>query len=84
MEDKSLKFPIVVDHVLYYVEESRLKDGGLLPEMSGAKPMKGEPDTLSMPGTKRVFSKPDTARAETAGRSLNHIAFYMLQAFAAT
>jgi hypothetical protein len=81
LEDKSLKVPIVFDHVHYYIQESRLKDmEDYYQKMFGAKPVKGEPDTFSMPGGKLVFTKSDTQRADTEGRSLNHIGFNMLNA----
>jgi hypothetical protein len=58
-------------------------------KMFGAKPAKGETDTLIMPGAKLVFTKSPTATSETMGRSLDHIGFNMLNAdalrgFAAT
>jgi len=58
-------------------------------KMFGAKPVKGESDTLGMPGGKLMFAKSTTPAAGTAGRSLDHIGFNMmnadvLKAFAAT
>ena len=90
LEDKALKSPIAFDHVHYYVDESRLREmEDYYTKMFGAKPVKGEPDTLSMPGAKLVFTKSSTPTAETTGRSLDHIGFNMLnadvlKAFAAT
>jgi hypothetical protein len=48
--------------------------------MFGAKPVKGESDTLSVPGAKLVFSKSATRPAPTSGRSLDHVGFNMLNA----
>ena len=81
LEDKALKLPIVFDHVHYYVEESRVKEmEDYYTKMFGAKPVKGEPDTLRMPGGKLVFTKSAAPTAETMGRSLDHIGFNMLNA----
>jgi hypothetical protein len=81
IEDKSLKVPIVFDHVHYYIDEARRKDmEAYYQKMFGATPVKGEPDTFMMPGAKLVFSASDTPRAETSGRSLDHIGFNMLNA----
>jgi len=44
-------------------------------KMFGAKPVKGEANTLSMPGGKLVFSVSATAPAPTMDRTLNHIGF---------
>ena len=90
LEDNTLKAPIVFDHVHYVVQESRKSEmQDYYAKMFGAKPVKGEPDTLSVPGSKLVFTKSATATAETMGRSLDHIGFNMLnadvlKAFAAT
>jgi len=90
LEDKALKAPIVFDHVHYYVEESRLREmQDYYSKMFGAMPVKGEPDTLRVPGAKLIFSKSNTPTAETMGRSLDHVGFNMLnadalRAFAAT
>ena len=81
LEDKSLKVPIAFDHAHYYALESRLKDmEDFYVKMFGAKPVKGEPDTLSMPGGKLIFTKSATAPAETMGRALDHLGFNMLNA----
>jgi hypothetical protein len=81
LEDKTQRVPIAFDHVHYYVESSRLKEmEGFYMKMFGAKAVPGEPDTLSMPGGKLVFSKSDSAMAETMGRSLDHVGFNMLNA----
>jgi catechol 2,3-dioxygenase-like lactoylglutathione lyase family enzyme len=90
IEDKSLKSPIVFDHVHYFIDEARMHDmENYYIKMFGAKPVKGEPDTLDMPGGKLVFSKATTPVTDTMGRSLDHIGFNMLnapalKAFAAT
>jgi catechol 2,3-dioxygenase-like lactoylglutathione lyase family enzyme len=81
LEDKKLKVPIVFDHVHFLVLESRLKEiRDYYMRMFGAKPLKGEANTLSMPGAKLVFTASATAPAETMGRSLDHIGFNMLNA----
>jgi hypothetical protein len=81
LEDKTLKVPIVFDHVHYYVEESRMREiENYYTKMFGARPVKGEPDTLSMPGGKLVFTKSTSPIAETMGRSLDHVGFNMLNA----
>src|SRR6266852_4691098 len=47
LEDKTLKSAIVFDHVHYFVEESRMHEmENYYTKMFGAKPEKGEPDTL--------------------------------------
>lgn len=90
LEDKTLKAPIVFDHVHYFVQESRLREmQDFYMKMFGVRPVKGEPDTLNMPGGKLVFTKSAAPTAETMGRSLDHIGFNMLnadalKAFAAT
>jgi len=90
IEDKTLTSPIVFDHVHYYVDEARMREmEAYYTKMFGAKPVKGEPDTLDMPGGKLVFTKATAPVAETMGRSLDHIGFNMLnapalKAFAAT
>src|SRR6266851_7466476 len=81
LEDKTLKVPIAFDHVHYYVQESRMREmEDYYTKMFGAKPVKGEPDTLSMPGGKLVFTKSASVTPETMGRSLDHIGFNMLSA----
>jgi len=90
LEDKSLRIPIVFDHVHYFPDESRMREmEDFYTKMFGAKPVKGESDTLGMPGGKLMFTKSTTPTAGTAGRSLDHIGFNMmnadvLKAFAAT
>src|SRR5882672_9808392 len=45
LEDKTLKVPIVFDHVHYYVQDSRMREmEDYYTKMFGAKPVKGEPD----------------------------------------
>lgn len=81
LEDKTLKAPIVFDHAHFYVDESRLKEvEDYYARMFGAKPVKGEPDTLGMPGGKLVFTKSATPRELNGGRALDHIGFNMLNA----
>ena len=81
LEDKKLKVPIVFDHVHFLVLESRLKEiKDYYSRMFGAKPVKGEANTLSVPGGKLVFSASATAPEQTMGRSLDHIGFNMLNA----
>ena len=76
LEDKSLKVPIVFDHVHIYALEPQIKDmEGYYVKTFGAKPVKGEADTLSIPGGKLVFSKADTAPMPTNGHSLMHFGF---------
>jgi len=76
IEDKSLKVPLVFDHAHFYVVESDLpKIQDYYAKMFGAKPVKGEPNTLSMPGGKLVFSVSSTAPLPTIGRTLDHIGF---------
>jgi hypothetical protein len=48
--------------------------------MFGAQPVKGEPNTLNMPGAKLVFTGTAVAPVPTMGRSLDHIGFNMLNA----
>ena len=80
LEDKTLKAPIVFDHVHYYVDESRMREmEEFYAKMFGAKQVNGEPDTLSIPGAKLMFSK-SANPATTMGRSLDHIGFNMLNA----
>ena len=79
LEDKSLKVPIVFDHVHYYMDEARLKPmEDFWVKMFGAKPVKGEADTFTMPGGKLIFTKTATPPLPTSGRSLDHIGFNML------
>jgi hypothetical protein len=81
LEDKSLKTPIVLDHVHYYTEEARLKPmEDYFAKMFGAKPVAGKADTLSMPGGDLVFSKSEIAPLPTTGRTLDHVGFNMLNA----
>jgi catechol 2,3-dioxygenase-like lactoylglutathione lyase family enzyme len=81
LEDKSLKVPIVFDHVHYYTDEARLKAmEDYYAKMFGAKPVNGKADTFSMPGGNLVFSKSDTAPLPTTGRTLDHVGFNMLNA----
>jgi hypothetical protein len=70
---------------IYYADEPRLKAmEDYYTKMFGAKPVKGEADTLGMPGGKLVFSKSDTAPATTSGRTLDHVGINMLTAEALT
>ena len=81
LEDKGLKVPIVFDHVHYYVEEPRLKPmEDYYARMFGAKPVKGEADTFTVPGGKLILSKSATVPMTTAGRTLDHVGFNMLDA----
>jgi len=73
VEDKSLKVPIVFDHVHFMVEEA------LIPVMEtyyrdlyGAT---GKGDTLSLPGGNLVFSKSATPTISPTGSSFDHIGF---------
>jgi catechol 2,3-dioxygenase-like lactoylglutathione lyase family enzyme len=76
LEDKTLKFPIVFDHVHFYVPDSQLKDiQDFYVRMFGAKRVEGQADAVSLPGGKLIFSKSDMQRAPTPGRSLDHIGF---------
>jgi len=55
---QELKQPIVFDHAPFYVPEASLQEmENYYKNMYGAKLVKGEPDTLSLPGGKLVFSK---------------------------
>jgi catechol 2,3-dioxygenase-like lactoylglutathione lyase family enzyme len=79
LEDKALKMPIVFDHVHYYIDESRLKAmEDYYAKMFGAKPVKGETDTFTVPGGKLIFAKAATAPLATTGRTLDHVGFNML------
>jgi hypothetical protein len=81
LEDKTLKAPIVFDHVHYYTDEARLKPmEDYYVEMFGAKRVAGKADTLNMPGGNLVFSKSETAPMPTTGRTLDHVGFNMLTA----
>ncbi|OFW27116.1 MAG: hypothetical protein A3J28_05880 [Acidobacteria bacterium RIFCSPLOWO2_12_FULL_60_22] len=81
LEDKSLQVPIVYDHAHFYVPESRLQETqAWYTKMFGAKPVRGEANTLSMPGGMLVFSKSDAPAALNVGRSLDHIGFNALSA----
>jgi len=81
LEDKALKMPIVFDHVHYYMDEARLKAmEDYYVKMFGAKALKGETDTFSMPGWRLIFSKSASAPMPTTGRSLDHVGFNMLNA----
>ena len=76
IEDKSLKVPIAFDHAHFYVAESDLpKIEDYYAKMFGAKPIKGEPNTLGMPGGKLIFSVSATPSVPTIGRTLDHIGF---------
>ena len=76
LEDKKLKLPIVFDHVHFYVPESGLQEiEGYYTKMFGAKPVRDESDTLSLPGGKLVFSKSATPTKSPTGSSLDHIGF---------
>ena len=76
LEDKSLKVPIVFDHIHFYASESILKEEEDYYTLGfGAKPVRGEPDTFSLPGGKLVFSKSATPTVSPTGRSLDHIGF---------
>jgi hypothetical protein len=81
LEDKAVKAPIVFDHVHYYIDEPRLHTmEDYYVKMFGAKPVPGESDSFNMPGGKLVFSKAASAPMSTAGRSLDHVGFNMLNA----
>jgi catechol 2,3-dioxygenase-like lactoylglutathione lyase family enzyme len=81
IEDKSLKVPIVFDHTHFVVETSRMKDmEAFYTKAFGAKPVKGEPDTLMIPGGKLIFTGSPTPTANTVGRTLDHIGMNMLNA----
>ena len=76
IEDKSLKVPIAFDSVHFYVLQADLpKIQEYYAKMFGAKPVKGEANTLSMPGGKLVFTVTATAPLTTVGRTLDHIGF---------
>jgi len=81
LEDRSLKAPIVFDHVHYFMDEPRLHAiEDYYTSMFGAKPVKGEPDTFTMPGGKLIFSKSASAPMPTTGHTLDHVGFNMLNA----
>ena len=81
LEDKTLKVPITFDHTHFYAEESHLKEmESVYTKLFGAKPVRGETDTLIIPGGKLVFSKSATPPQPTKGHSLDHIGFNMLNA----
>jgi hypothetical protein len=76
VEDKALKAPIVFDHIHFYVPEALLQaEEDYYAKGYGAKPVKGEPDTFSLPGGKLMFTKSATATVSPTGRSLDHIGF---------
>lgn len=76
IEDKSLKVPLTFDHAHFYVQQSDLpKIQEYYAKMFGAKPVKGETNTLSMPGGKLVFSVSANPPLPTIGRTLDHIGF---------
>jgi catechol 2,3-dioxygenase-like lactoylglutathione lyase family enzyme len=76
IEDKSLKVPIAYETAHFSVVQSDLpKIQEYYAKMFGAKPVKGEANTLSMPGGKLVFSVTATPPLPTIGRSLDHIGF---------
>ena len=73
VEDKTLKVPIVFDHVHFMVEEA------MIPAMEtyyrdlyGAA---GKGGTLTLPGGNVVFSKSDKPTISPTGSSLDHIGF---------
>ena len=81
LEDKTLKVPIDYDHAHFYVQESSLQPiQAYYTKMFGAKSVRGEANTLSLPGGKLVFSKSDTPAVPNLGRALDHIGFNMLNA----
>ena len=81
LEDKSLKVPIVYDHAHFYVPESDLQPiQAYYTKMFGGKPVRGEANTLNMPGGKLVFSIAAAPRAPNLGRALDHIGFNALSA----
>ena len=81
LEDKALRIPIVFDHIHIYVVASQIKEmEDYYTKTFGAKPVKGEADTLSMPGGKLVFSKTDTPPLLPRGRTLDHFGFNMANA----
>ena len=81
LEDKALKVPIAFDHAHFYLPESQLREiEDFYVKRFGATPVKGETDTLSLPGGKLIFSKSDKPTAPTMGRSLDHIGFNMANA----
>jgi catechol 2,3-dioxygenase-like lactoylglutathione lyase family enzyme len=76
IEDKSIKVPIAFEAAHFYVVQSDLpKIQEYYAKMFGAKPVKGEANTLSMPGGKLVFTVTATAPVPTIGRTLDHIGF---------
>jgi len=79
LEDESLKVvPIAFDHAHFYALESDLQGiQSYYTKMFGAKPVRGEANTLNLPGGKLVFSKSDAPTATTLGRTLDHIGLNM-------
>jgi hypothetical protein len=76
LEDKSLKVPIVFDHVHFYVQEPGLQaEEDYYTKAFDAKPVKGASDTFTLPGAKLLFSKSATPTVSPTGRSLDHIGF---------
>ena len=76
LEDKSLKAPIVFDHVHFYVQEAGLQvEEDYYTKVFGAKPVKGGSDTFSLPGGKLLFSESATPTVSPTGRALDHIGF---------
>jgi catechol 2,3-dioxygenase-like lactoylglutathione lyase family enzyme len=76
LEDKSLKAPIAFEAAHFHVMQADMpKIQEYYATMFGAKPVKGEANTLSMPGGKLVFSVSSAPPVPTIGRSLDHIGF---------
>jgi len=76
VEDRALKLPIVFDHVHFVIPEaSLLKVEDYYVKLFGFKPVKGQPDTYSLPGGKLIFAKATSPVAPTTGRPLDHIGF---------
>ena len=81
LEDKSLKSPVAFDHVHYYMDAARLKAmEDYYVKMFGAKPVNGQADVFTVPGGKLIFTSAATVPTPTAGRTLDHLGFNMLNA----
>ena len=76
IEDRSLQVPIAFDHAHFSVQQAGLpKIQDFYAKMFGATPLRGEANTLRMPGGNLIFSTTDVAPQPTIGRTLDHIGF---------
>jgi catechol 2,3-dioxygenase-like lactoylglutathione lyase family enzyme len=85
LEDKAQKFPIMHEHVHFFVPESEIpKMQAWYGNIFGAKAgVRNNAPIADIPGTQLRFNKAATAQVTTKGRVLDHIGFDIkdLQAF---